>query len=69
LLFAEYPKKSESILLTGDTLFRGNVGRLDCEYSIESSLFNIIHLFEVINIVNIIWVKEFGNFFASYNYI
>jgi hydroxyacylglutathione hydrolase len=31
LLFAEYPKKSESILLTGDTLFRGNVGRLDLE--------------------------------------
>jgi len=31
LLFTEYPKKSESILLTGDTLFRGNVGRLDLE--------------------------------------
>jgi glyoxylase-like metal-dependent hydrolase (beta-lactamase superfamily II) len=31
LLFAEYPKKSESILFTGDTLFRGNVGRLDLE--------------------------------------
>ena len=31
LLFAEYPKKSESILLKGDTLFRGNVGRLDLE--------------------------------------
>jgi len=31
LLFAEYPKRSESIVLTGDTLFRGNVGRLDLE--------------------------------------
>jgi glyoxylase-like metal-dependent hydrolase (beta-lactamase superfamily II) len=30
LLFAEYPKKSESIVFTGDTLFRG-VGRLDLE--------------------------------------
>jgi hydroxyacylglutathione hydrolase len=31
LLFAEYPKTSESIVLTGDTLFRGNVGRLDLD--------------------------------------
>jgi glyoxylase-like metal-dependent hydrolase (beta-lactamase superfamily II) len=31
LLVAEYPKTSEGIVLTGDTLFRGNVGRLDLE--------------------------------------
>jgi len=31
LLFAEYPKTSESIVFTGDTLFRGNAGRLDLE--------------------------------------
>jgi hydroxyacylglutathione hydrolase len=31
LLFAEYPKKPESIVLTGHTLFRGNVGRLDLD--------------------------------------
>jgi hydroxyacylglutathione hydrolase len=31
LLFAEYPKTSESIVLTGDTLFRRNVGRLDLD--------------------------------------
>ena len=29
--FQIYPKKPESIVLTGDTLFRGNVGRLDLE--------------------------------------
>jgi hydroxyacylglutathione hydrolase len=28
LLFAEYPKTTESIVLTGDTLFRGNVSLL-----------------------------------------
>jgi hydroxyacylglutathione hydrolase len=31
LIFSEYLKTSESILFTGDTLFRGNVGRLDLE--------------------------------------
>jgi hydroxyacylglutathione hydrolase len=31
LLFAEYPKRPETIVLTGDTLFRGNVGRLDLD--------------------------------------
>ena len=31
LLVAEYPKTSEGIIFTGDTLLRGNVGRLDLD--------------------------------------
>jgi hydroxyacylglutathione hydrolase len=31
LVVAEYPKTSEGLVFTGDTLFRGNVGRLDLE--------------------------------------
>ena len=31
LVVAEYPKNSEGLVFTGDTLFRGNVGRLDLE--------------------------------------
>ncbi|HYT43999.1 MAG TPA: MBL fold metallo-hydrolase, partial [Methylomirabilota bacterium] len=31
LLVAEYPKTSDGIIFTGDTLLRGNVGRLDLD--------------------------------------
>lgn len=31
LLVAEYPKTSEGIIFTGDTLLRGNIGRLDLD--------------------------------------
>ncbi|MGB0027896.1 MAG: MBL fold metallo-hydrolase, partial [Nitrososphaeraceae archaeon] len=31
LLIAEYPKTSDGIIFTGDTLLRGNVGRLDLD--------------------------------------
>ena len=31
LLVAEYPKTSEGIIFTGDTILRGNVGRLDLD--------------------------------------
>jgi hydroxyacylglutathione hydrolase len=39
LLFTEYPKKSESILLTGDTLFRGNSTTASRSYFPWTNLF------------------------------
>jgi hydroxyacylglutathione hydrolase len=61
LLFTEYPKTPESILFTGDTLFRGNVGRLDLEGAgTPEQLYESVHKLFSLNEIVAILPDHFG---------
>jgi glyoxylase-like metal-dependent hydrolase (beta-lactamase superfamily II) len=60
LVVAEYPKNSEGLVFTGDTLFRGNVGRSDLEGAgtseqLYDSIKKLFLLDEYCNITQSLW--------------